>query len=723
MTRRDRAAELRTIMSEEGDAIRSNAQALTALSQYAVDSLPRYEQLREEARSIKEDAIDQLPALIEQVESAVDANGGTVHLAEDASEANQIIREVIRGRDAATVAKSKSMTTEELEVNHALERAGIDVWETDLGEFIVQEADEAPSHLVGPAMHKSAESIADLFNERFDPANPLEAEPNKLTEFAREQVKRRIHEADVGITGANFVAAETGTIALVTNEGNARLTTALTDTHIAVAGVEKLLPTVADLQPFLELIARAGVGQDLTSYVSLFTPPVETPTVAIQEEEPTEPDEREFHLVLVDNGRFEMREDDDLVEALYCIRCGACANFCPTFQSVGGHAFGGKTYTGGIAGAWEAGVHGHEHAEDVADLCTGCSRCVPRCPVKIDIPWLNAVVRDQVNQPTAGSPLDQLLEALPPELETSSPRSLALAHLDSLAEAASQAPDLANWAVQSETGKWALETVLNIDSRHPLPTFADERFTEWWGRQEPLPDPDIEVVLFPDLFTEFFRPERGKSAVRVLQTLGVGIQVPDPADTGRIALSEGMQAQARKRARGLLSALEPHLEGGRPIVFLEPSDLAMVQREYSRLVPGPDQETLAAASRWVMALVAERLDGNETAHEELPTPPEESITIHPHCQGRTIGTVSLTASALEEAGWRVEITDTECCGMAGSFGYKSEYAEVADDVADQLRSEIGTEQRVGVEGGSCAHVIDGFDTAVSHPIRLLDPES
>ncbi len=292
------------------------------------------------------------------------------------------------------------MTTEELDVNERLEAAGVDVWETDLGEFVIQIADEAPSHLVGPSLHRTTDDVADLFNEYFDPDEPFET-AEELTEFARDYLGERIRDADVGMTGANFVLADSGTITLVTNEGNARKCAVTPDTHIAVTGVEKILPSLSELGPFVELIARSATGQDIAQYVSLFSPPTDSPTLDF--ENPDDPEfgtqrDREFHLVLIDNGRMAMREDDQLRETLYCIRCGACANSCANFQHVGGHAFGGETYTGGIATGWETGVHGIDSAAEFNDLCTGCSRCVTACPVKIDIPWINTVVRDRLNR-------------------------------------------------------------------------------------------------------------------------------------------------------------------------------------------------------------------------------------------------------------------------------------------------------------------------------------
>jgi L-lactate utilization protein LutB len=294
------ADDLRALMQSEGAAVSEKTRGFNRGRYESVSRLDDYESLKTEARAIKEDAIERLPELVEDLRETVEENGGTVYIAEDAADANDYIRSVVDERDADRVAKSKSMTSEELDINEALERDGIEVVETDLGEWVLQVADEAPSHIVAPAIHKSRESIATFFNEYFDPEEPLET-AEELTVFARERLGELIEDADVEMTGANFITADTETIALVTSEGNARKTVASTDTQIAVAGVEKVVPAVEDLQPFVELIDRSGTGQDITSYVSLLTPPIETPVVDFDDDEiplsAVDTGDRDFHLV------------------------------------------------------------------------------------------------------------------------------------------------------------------------------------------------------------------------------------------------------------------------------------------------------------------------------------------------------------------------------------------------------------------------------------------
>jgi iron-sulfur cluster protein len=725
MSRSEKAAEIRRIMETDGENIAETARGKTDRTEAALERFEPYEELREEARRIKEEAISTLPERIDEVTAAVEENGGHVYLAQDAADANQYIEGVMADRDAKHLAKSKSMTTEELELNDHLEAAGYEVTETDLGEFIIQQADEKPSHLIGPAMHRSPPDIAELFNETFDLEEPLSADPQELTEFARERVGDRIREADVGLTGANFVVSETGTICLVTNEGNARKTAVTPPAHIAVAGVEKLVPTVSDLQPFAELIAKTGTGQDITSYLSLLTPPVETPSIDFEAGEYGPAEDRSFHLVLLDNGRMAMREDEELKETLYCIRCGACSNTCANFQSTGGHAFGGETYSGGIGTGWEAGVHGLDSAADMNDLCTGCSQCLPKCPVKIDIPWINTVVRDRLNRSRDPDSFDFLVDGLTPDDEPAGLdiQKRVFGNIETFAKLGSIAPTLSNAAIGSDVVQGLLERFAGIDSRRQLPTLADETLVEWaTGRPNPNPNADREAVLYPDLYTNYFNPERGKAAVRVLEALGVAVRVPPIPESGRAPLSQGMIDTADERASAVYSELAEHIDADRDVVVIEPSDLAMFRGEYERLLPERAAERLADSSYEVFEYLYGLFE-NGAELDALPTVDGEGLTYHSHCQQRTLDLDPYTTAVLSDAGYEVSTTDVECCGMAGSFGYKSEYYELSMDVASRLDGQLPESGPVVASGTSCSEQIAALtDDEIPHPITLLDPQ-
>ncbi|MEF8777826.1 MAG: LUD domain-containing protein [Natronomonas sp.] len=726
MSRSEKAEEIRRVMELDGENIKRNLRCVDDKYDKVIEAFEPYEKLREEAREIKEKAIGSLPERIDEVTEAVEANGGHVYLAQDTEDANRYIEGVMADRNAEHLVKSKSMTTEELDLNEHLESAGYDVTETDLGEFVIQQANETPSHLVGPAMHRSPAGIAELFNECFDLEEPLSDDPQELTEFARERVGNQIREADVGLTGANFVVSETGTICIVTNEGNARKTAVTPPAHIAVAGVEKLIPTVSDLQPFVELIAKTATGQDISSYLSLLTPPVETPSIDFDAGEYGPAEDRSFHLVLIDNGRMAMREDEQLRETLYCIRCGACSNACANFQSTGGHAFGGETYSGGIGTGWEAGVHGLDSAADMNDLCTGCSQCVNKCPVKIDIPWINTVVRDRLNRSNEPDSLDFLVDGLTPDEE---PEGLDIqkrffGNIETFAKLGSIAPGVSNAAIGSDTVQGLLERFAGIDSRRELPTLADETLFEWAkARPNPNPNADREVVLYPDLYTNYFDPERGKAAIRVLETLGVAVRVPSVPESGRAPLSQGMIDTADEKASAVYGTLAEHIDADRDIVVIEPSDLAMFRGEYERLLPDNAADRLADASYEIFEYLYGLFE-NGAEIDTLPAVKGKAITYHSHCQQRTLGLEPYTTAILSDAGYEVTTTDVECCGMAGSFGYKSEYYELSMDVGERLDGQLSEDNPVVASGTSCGEQIAALTAKETpHPITLLDPES
>ncbi len=728
-----KADRISQYMDAEGAAIAENTRGFNAGRNESTAALSEYEQLKSEARAIKEDAIQRLPELIDELTATVEANGGTVYLADDAADATQYIREVTAENDAERLIKSKSMTSEEIEVNDALEADGVDVIETDLGEWVLQLATEDPSHIVAPAIHKSREEIAELFEDTFDPDVDLDTAED-LTTFARERLGDLIEDADVGLTGANFIAADSGTMALVTSEGNARKTVTTTDTHIAVAGIEKIVPTVEDIAPFIELIGRSGTGQDITSYISMLTPPVDSPVPDFEADETplTANTDRDFHLVLLDNGRMDLREDEQLRETLYCIRCSACSNACGNFQSVGGHVFGGETYSGGIATGWEAGVDGLDVTAEFNDLCTGCSRCVPACPVKIDIPWINTVVRDRLNRnDTDPESVSWVYDELVPDEEPSglSLQKRLAGNFRTLAELGSAMAPLSNWVANAGPIRTVAEKVAGFDRRRDLPTFARTDFYTWFQNRDQAAispaDATREVVLYPDTYTRYIAPERGKAAVRTLEALGVHVRVPDVPGSGRPPLSQGMIATAERQAQAVYDAITSHLDADRDVVVIEPSDAAMFRSEYERLLDDTAFEQLQSQTYEIMEYVYGLIEDGADLNALAGPTETDGVAYHPHCQARTIGVAEYTSAVLEAAGYDVMSSETECCGMAGSFGYKTDYYELSMDVGEPIREQFGGTDRTIVSPGiSCSDQIEALlERPSQHPIELVAPTS
>lgn len=328
---------------------------------------------RERAKNLKWKAIETLDLMLENFESAITKRGAKVIWCNDAKEANEAVLEICKAKNCKTLVKSKSMVTEEIHLNKHLEEAGIESVETDLGEYIQQLAGEPPYHIVTPAMHKSARQIAALFAEKLGTDPSFSAE--KLTLVAREKLRQKYAEAEVGLTGANFIIADVGGIAITENEGNARLSCSMPKTHIVVAGIEKVIPSMTDLALFWPLLATFGTGQAITSYSSIVTGPR-------QPGETDGPDE--MYVILLDNGRTRMLANEKAREALYCIRCGACLNACPVYKNIGGHAYG-TTYSGPIGSVITPHLRDMKEWKHLSHASSLCGNCTEVCPVKINL--------------------------------------------------------------------------------------------------------------------------------------------------------------------------------------------------------------------------------------------------------------------------------------------------------------------------------------------------
>ena len=345
----------------------------------AIARLPEFEALRDAARDIKEHTLAHLDLYLEAYEAKVLASGGTVHYARTPEAANAVVLDICRKRGAKSVAKGKSMIGEEIGLNAALEAAGIAPVETDLGEYVIQLRHEMPSHIIAPAVHLTKDQIAADFRRAHKdlPQERDLTEPAALLTEARKILREKFLAADIGITGANFLIAETGASIIVTNEGNGDLSQSLPKVHIILASIEKLVPTLEDAGTLLRVLARSATGQDMSVYTTLSTGP----------RRPGDPDgPDEYHVILLDNGRTKML-GSDFAEMLRCIRCGACLNHCPVYQSIGGHAYG-SIYPGPMGSVLTPGLYGLDHAADLPQASTLCGACESVCPVRIPLPKL-----------------------------------------------------------------------------------------------------------------------------------------------------------------------------------------------------------------------------------------------------------------------------------------------------------------------------------------------
>jgi L-lactate dehydrogenase complex protein LldF len=377
----------------ENDVLQGALKAATTLfiakRREAVTSIPDWEALRQRARQVKEHTINHLDYYLEQLVTKVEAHGGKVYWARTGDDVSNYIIALARSRGVKTVVKSKSMATEEIDLNHALEAAGVRPVETDLGEYIIQLAHEKPSHIIAPAIHKTRAQISDLFEKELHEGRPNEVA--EITAMARKRLRNEFLSAGIGITGANFAIAESGTIVLVENEGNIRLSTQVPKIHVAVVGIEKLIPRFEDLSVFLRILPRSGTGQKQTAYVSFLNGPRQAASES----------GFEFHLVLMDNGRTRILADEQMRESLYCIRCGACLNVCPVYQKIGGQAYG-WIYPGPIGAVISPQLQSLKQSGDLPFASSLCGACRTACPVDINLPDLLLALRARAKESGPG---------------------------------------------------------------------------------------------------------------------------------------------------------------------------------------------------------------------------------------------------------------------------------------------------------------------------------
>ncbi len=355
----------------------------------ASDVLPEYQELRTQANALKKHTIDNLDYYIEQFERQVNAHGGKVVYCKDGDDVADFILGLAKEKEARLIVKSKSMTTEEIDFNERLEHHGLESVETDLGEYIIQLAHLKPYHIVAPALQMTRFEVADVLTKNLGVERETVIE--KQTQIARSVLREKFLAADIGVSGANFLIADSGAVVLVENEGNARLTTSAPRIHIAVAGIEKLIPRAQDLAVFLKLLGRSATGQALTSYTSFLSGPRRPGEI-------DGPDE--FYVVLIDNGRTKLLADREKRQSLYCIRCGACLNICPVYRKIGGHSFP-WVYSGPIGAIVTPQFLGVMHEPALPFASSLCGACAEVCPVKIDIPKVLLELRADVKKAQA----------------------------------------------------------------------------------------------------------------------------------------------------------------------------------------------------------------------------------------------------------------------------------------------------------------------------------
>lgn len=680
-----------------------------------------FEGMRQDLRRRKEDAIGRLPELVEQFTREAEAVGAHVYLARTPDDACRIVHAIAERHGARLVVKTKSMATEEIGLNRALEQAGIQVVESDLGEWIMQLAGEHPSHLIAPAIHKSREEIASLFSRVL--GRPVSPAPADLVAVARQELRRFFIEAGIGVTGANAAVAETGTLVIVTNEGNAELVTTLPPVHVAVLGVEKIVPTLDDVTAMLRLLPRSGTAQKLTVRVSFITGPSRTADIELTPVRGAH-GPKELHIVLLDNGRLAAREDPELVDTLYCIRCGACSNVCPPYQVVSGHLFG-YIYTGPIGLPLTALHHGLEPVTDPQSLCLSCNACELVCPVAIPIPRLILDVRARVTE-RFGLPWLKAQALARWTNPASGDRWARLAALTTSALADRngylQHVPLVGGATEGRH--------LIAPARRPL----RDRLRHLSGQdayQRPVPSArfagsraaGLTVAFFPGCLSDRVLPGMGEAVVQVLEACGCRVVFPAGQHCcGLVAANMGDRERARAMARQTIGVLEATAADW--IVTHSTSCLAAVVQDYQHLFR-TDAEWRARAARQAERMIdftrfVDQVAGLEHQRWERPGP---RVTYHDACQSHNALGIRAAPRRLLTEVLGCELLEmresSTCCGFGGSFSL--DYPELSSVIlARKLEhaAQTGAEILVADNPG-CLMQLRGGLHARRSPVRAL----
>lgn len=664
-----------------------------------------FEEVRERIAEIKGAAATDLDRLAEEFARNARARGTKVFRTASPEAVREYILKVAREHGVTSVVKSKSMASEEIHLNPFLEEAGIAVGETDLGEWIIQLAGQTPSHMVMPAIHMTREEVAELFSREVN--ERLTADIPRLVKVARDELRPRFLEAGMGISGANIACAETGSIVLVTNEGNARLVSTLPAVHIALVGIEKLVEKYDDIAPILRALPRSATAQLLTSYVSIISGP--TPN--------TDGTTKELHIILMDNRRSDMAADPKFRQALQCIRCASCLNVCPIFRLVGGHVFG-KVYTGGIGTILTAWFDGLKQSEDIQGLCIQCGACLDVCPGKIDIPELIMEIRRRLVQ-EQGLPLLQ--------------RAIyGVVNNRPLFHGMLRAASLATRPLA--TGKFLRYLPLllaDLTDGRSLPAIAAVPLRD---RIKEIKQPECreKVAFYAGCLIDFAYPEQGEALVKVLNKAGIQVLFPQGQTCcGAPARYNGAYEVAAGNAADNITALLD--EEVTCVVSACPTCTVALTHDFISVFESlghqdqlPRARHLAAKTVDFSTLVKRLVNGGRLTLREGEQ--LGSITYHDSCHlKRTLKVSAEPRELLEKAGYRLtEMFECDtCCGMGGSYSMK--LPEISGPILQKkLKNIIDTGAPiVAMDCPGCVMQIrGGFDQAgggvqVKHTVELL----
>ncbi|MDW7674368.1 MAG: LUD domain-containing protein [Bacillota bacterium] len=614
------------------------------------------EGLREKVQASKAYAAENMEKLVAQFKEQAEARGAKVFIAKSGQEAKDYIFNLAREKGVKTIVKSKSMASEEIHLNEYIQQhSDITVKETDLGEWIIQLAGQKPSHMVMPAIHLTKEEVADIFSKEVD--ERLTTDIPRLVKVARNELRKYFLEAEMGISGANIAVAETGTLVIFTNEGNARLVSTLPKIHVALVGMEKLLANFEEVEYVMQSLPRSATAQQLTSYVTMITGV--TPTVVENGY-----GEKELHIILMDNGRTEMRDDPLFKQALQCVRCASCLNVCPVYRMVGGHVFG-HVYAGGIGTILTAFFNEMKDTEDIQGLCIQCGKCKEICPGKIDIPRLILELRKKITK-EKGQPFAQKM--IFESVLTNRRR------FHSLLRMASKTQGL----VGAKDGYIRHLPLFfsDLTANRSLPAVAEVPFRDLIKKPQKINNKKGKVVFYGGCLIDFVYPEVGEAVVKVMNSEGYEVLFPEEQTCcGAPAKYSGVEEVAKLLAKQNLDAL---LEVEADYVISAcPTCTGALTHDFLEQCHGDPvykvkAEKLAAKTRDFSHLIHEL----KSAKGEFGKVVEngEKITYHDSCHlKRALGIFKEPRELLTGiAGCDVvEMNGSDvCCGMGGSYMVK-----------------------------------------------------
>ena len=609
-----------------------------------------FETLRTEIAAVKSDAAGRFGELAEMFQRNAEAHGTHVFRTSDPQQVKDYILNLAQARGVKSIVKSKSMASEEIHLNAYLEKAGIEVSETDLGEWIIQLAGQRPSHMVMPAIHMTKEEVADVFSGKVEEGQKPDIP--KLVSFARNKLRPKFLAAEMGITGANIAVAETGSIVIVTNEGNARLVTTLPKIHVAIVGLEKLIEHFKDIAPILTALPRSATAQLLTSYVSIISGPVAN----------TDGSAKELHIILMDNRRNEMAHDPRFKQALQCIRCASCLNVCPVYRLVGGHVFG-KVYTGGIGTILTAWFDALKQSDEIQSLCIQCGSCTEVCPGKIDIPDLILELRRRLAV-EQGQPLAQ-------KAIFSIVNNRRMFHTMLRAASVGQKPFVKDGFIRH------LPMFLtSMTEFRSLPSIAEHPFRDAIKKIK-QPKCAEKAAFFAGCLLDFAYPEMGEAVVKVLNKAGIEVVFPEGQTCcGAPARYSGAYEVAAQNAVDNIQALAG--EDVKYVVSACPTcTVGLKQDSIANLEATGHSDVLPAARE-----LSEKVVDFSTLVNQLvaagrlrfkPGIEPQKFTYHDSCHlKRTLRAEQAPRQLMKQAGYElVEMQEADiCCGMGGSYTLK-----------------------------------------------------